>query len=62
MAKDWKELANGKLVLNEVHKQLGARLNFADFKRRIADEIRSKTADWKEVDNILESLIPRGAG
>jgi hypothetical protein len=58
--REWKSLANGKLVLKEVYKELGATLSFADFKRRIVAEMLSKeTQDWKEVDAILETVIPR---
>lgn len=55
-------MANGKRVLKGVYDELGATLGFADFKRRIVAEMSSKkTLDWKEVDNLLEALIPKGA-
>ncbi len=59
---DWKSLANGKLVLKEVYKELGPKLSFPDFKRRVVAEMSSKkTPDWGEVDKVLGSLIPKGA-
>ena len=57
---DWKSLANGKLILNQVFRDLGAKLSCADFKRRIVAEMAAKkTQDWQEVDTILESTLPK---
>ncbi len=54
LARSKEELYAGSPHLNEVYKELGGVLSFADFKRRVVAEISSKqTSDWKEVDTIL---------
>lgn len=55
---DWSKLANGKLVLHEVFKRLEPTINFLNFKRQIAAEMKTnRTANWQKVDSVLSSAL-----
>lgn len=55
---NWETRANGKLVLNEIYKQLGPTIGFLDFKRQIASAMQVKnTQNWQEVDRVLASAL-----